>query len=114
MRVYHAFYFYPDPDQRFLRWIRIRNTACHNTSPPGRTKINEPLQSTLKLPFNVADDPYMAAQAFIHKNDLRDTNNKLKVLKGVAELFNSLFPMKIYEIYEIFFDLNLWQKLFLM
>jgi len=32
-------------------------------------EIDEP-KSTLKLPFNVADDPYMAAQAFIHKNDL--------------------------------------------
>ncbi len=32
-------------------------------------EIDEP-KSTLKLPFNVTDDPYMAAQQFIHKHDL--------------------------------------------
>lgn len=32
-------------------------------------EIDEP-KSTLKLPFNVSDDPYMAAQKFIHKHDL--------------------------------------------
>jgi phospholipase A-2-activating protein len=32
-------------------------------------EIDEP-KSTLKLPFNVTDDPYMAAQQFIHKNEL--------------------------------------------
>jgi phospholipase A-2-activating protein len=29
-------------------------------------EIDEP-RCTLKLPFNIADDPYMAAQQFIHK-----------------------------------------------
>jgi hypothetical protein len=29
-------------------------------------EIDEP-KCTLKLPFNVTDDPYMAAQQFIHK-----------------------------------------------
>ena len=24
MRVYHDFFWYLDPDQRFLKWIRIR------------------------------------------------------------------------------------------
>ena len=24
MRVYNDFFWYPDPDQRFLKWIRIR------------------------------------------------------------------------------------------
>jgi len=32
-------------------------------------EIDEP-KSTLKLPFNLTDDPYMAAQQFIHKHDL--------------------------------------------
>lgn len=32
-------------------------------------EIDEP-KMTLKLPFNVADDPYMAAQKFIHDHDL--------------------------------------------
>jgi len=32
-------------------------------------EIDEP-KSTLKLPFNVTDDPYMAAQQFIHKHEL--------------------------------------------
>ena len=29
MRVYHGFFWYPDPEQLFLKWIRIRirNTA---------------------------------------------------------------------------------------
>ena len=32
-------------------------------------EIDEP-KSTLKLPYNIGDSPYMAAQAFIHKHDL--------------------------------------------
>eukprot|EP00092_Neocalanus_flemingeri_P037378 GFUD01040702.1.p1 GENE.GFUD01040702.1~~GFUD01040702.1.p1 ORF type:complete len:806 (-),score=248.04 GFUD01040702.1:260-2677(-) len=32
-------------------------------------EIDEP-KSTLKLPYNTTDSPYMAAQEFIHKNDL--------------------------------------------
>ena len=32
-------------------------------------EIDEP-KSTLKLPFNVTDDPYMAAQQYIHNNVL--------------------------------------------
>ena len=32
MRVYHDFFWYPDPDQRFLKWIRIRT---NDTDPTG-------------------------------------------------------------------------------
>lgn len=32
-------------------------------------EIDEP-KSTLKLPYNIGDSPYMAAQQFIHKHDL--------------------------------------------
>ena len=32
MRVYHDFFWYPDPDQRFLKRIRIR---ANDTDPTG-------------------------------------------------------------------------------
>ena len=30
MRVYSDFFWYPNPDQRFLKWIRIRNTEIQS------------------------------------------------------------------------------------
>ena len=34
MRVYHDLFSYPDPDQRFLKWIQIRTRTRPNDTDP--------------------------------------------------------------------------------
>ena len=48
MQVYHDFFWYPDPDQRFLIRIRIRILA-NDTDPNETLFININLDSIIKI-----------------------------------------------------------------
>ena len=50
MRVYHNFLCFPDPDQRLLKWIRIRpNDTNPDDSDPAEKLVNLPNQYKIFL-----------------------------------------------------------------